>query len=67
MKNTGVIYILTNPSLPEYVKMGDMPDFKLWQAIKTQVLVQAKLSNVANINKHIKLVFASVLIPLIER
>ena len=26
MKNTGVIYILTNPSFPEYVKIGYADD-----------------------------------------
>ena len=37
----GVIYVLTNPSFPEYVKMNEMPNFTSWAAIKTQALVQA--------------------------
>lgn len=48
LKRTGLFRIVNHDALPEYVKMGDMPDFKLWQAIKTQVLVQAKLSNAPN-------------------
>ena len=48
LKRTGLFRIVNHDALPEYVKMGDMPDFKLWQAIKTQVLVQAKLSNASN-------------------
>lgn len=48
LKRTGLFRIVNHDAMPEYVKMGDMPDFKLWQAIKTQVLVQAKLSNASN-------------------
>ena len=48
LKRTGLFRIVSHDALPEYVKMGDMPDFKLWQAIKTKVLVQAKLSAVPN-------------------
>ena len=48
LKRTGLFRIVSHDALPEYVKMGDMPDFKLWQALKTQVLVQAKLSAVPN-------------------
>ena len=29
MKNTGVIYILTNPSFPEYVKIGYADDVNI--------------------------------------
>lgn len=48
LKRTGLFHIVSRDALPEYVKMGDMPNFKLWQAIKTQVLVQAKLSSVSD-------------------
>ena len=48
LKRTGLFRIVSHDALPEYVKMGDMPNFKLWQAIKTKVLVQAKLSAVPN-------------------
>ena len=43
LKSTGLFRIANHDAFPEYVKMGDMPDFKLWSAIKAQVLVQAKL------------------------
>lgn len=44
LKRTGLFRIVNHDAFPEYVKMGSMPDFKSWMAIKTQVLVQAKLS-----------------------
>ncbi len=44
LKTTGLFRIVSHDALPEYVKMGDMPNFKLWSAIKAQVLVQATLS-----------------------
>ena len=44
LKRTGLFRIVNHDAMPEYVKMGDMPNFKLWTAIKTQVLVQAKMS-----------------------
>ena len=44
LKRTGLFHIVSHDALPEYVKMGDMPNFKSWQAVKAQVLVQAKLS-----------------------
>lgn len=44
LKRTGLFRIVDRNALPEYVTMGKMPNFKLWQAIKTQVLVQAKLT-----------------------
>ena len=44
LKRTGLFRIVNHNALPEYVKMHAMPDFKLWNAIKTQVLVQSKLS-----------------------
>lgn len=43
LKSTGLFRIVSHDALPEYVKMGDMPNFGLWAAIKAQVLVQATL------------------------
>lgn len=44
LKTTGIFRIVNHDAFPEYVKMGSMPNFKSWMAIKTQVLVQAKLT-----------------------
>lgn len=44
LKSTGLFRIVNRNALPEFVKMGDMPDFKLWSAVRAQVLVQAKLT-----------------------
>ena len=55
LKSTGLFRIVSHDAFPEYVQMGHMPDFKLWGAIKTQVLVQAKLS--AESGKRYKLEF----------
>jgi len=43
LKSTGLFRIVNHDAFPEYVKMGDMPNFQSWAAIKTQVLVQGKL------------------------
>ena len=43
LKRTGLFRIVNRDAFPEYVNMGKMPNFKSWAAIKTQVLVQAKL------------------------
>lgn len=43
LKTTGLFRIVSHDAFPEYVEMGTMPNFKSWMAIKTQVLVQAKL------------------------
>ncbi|MCQ2581375.1 MAG: Tol-Pal system beta propeller repeat protein TolB [Alphaproteobacteria bacterium] len=43
LKTTGLFHIVSHNALPEHVKMNEMPNFKLWNAIKTQVLVQAKM------------------------
>ena len=48
LKSTGLFRIVSRDALPEFVKMGTMPDFSLWSAVKTQVLVQAKLSAESN-------------------
>ncbi|MBQ8255997.1 MAG: hypothetical protein IJY99_03475, partial [Alphaproteobacteria bacterium] len=44
LKRTGLFRIVNHDAFPEYVKMHAMPNFKYWQAIKTQVLVQTKLT-----------------------
>lgn len=44
LKRTGLFRIANHDAFPEYVKMHEMPNFKSWDAIKTQVLVQTKLS-----------------------
>ena len=43
LKKTGLFRIVNHDAFPEYVKMGEMPKFKNWAAIKTKALVQAKL------------------------
>ena len=43
LKRTGLFRVVNQDAFPEYVKMGKLPNFKSWSAIKTQVLVQAKL------------------------
>ena len=44
LKSTGLFRIVSRDALPEFVEMGELPDFQLWAAVKAQVLVQAKLS-----------------------
>lgn len=44
LKRTGLFHIVNHNAFPEFVKMNALPNFKSWQAIKTQVFVQAKLS-----------------------
>ncbi len=44
LKRTGLFRIANHTAFPEHVKMNEMPNFELWKAIKTQVLVQAKLT-----------------------
>lgn len=44
LKRTGLFRIVSHDAFPEYVKMGEMPKFKSWMAIKTQVLVQTRLT-----------------------
>ena len=44
LKRTGLFRIVNHDAFPEYVKMHAVPTFKTWAAIKTQVLVQAKLT-----------------------
>ena len=51
LKRTGLFRIVSHDAFPEYVKMGEMPNFKSWMAIKTQVLVQARM-NVEDANKY---------------
>ena len=44
LRRTGLFRIVSHDAFPEYVKMGEMPDFKSWTAIHAQVLVQASLT-----------------------
>ena len=44
LKRTGLFRIVNHDAFPEYVKMHEMPNFKSWAAIKTQVLVQTKMT-----------------------
>ena len=44
LKRTGLFRIVNHDAFPEYVKMNSMPNFQSWDAIKTQVLVQAELT-----------------------
>lgn len=48
LKRTGLFRIVNHDAFLEHVKMNDMPNFKSWQAIKAQVLVQAKLYGAPN-------------------
>ena len=48
LKRTGLFHIVNHNAFPEYVKFDGMPDFKLWTAVKTQVLVQGKLTKMAD-------------------
>ncbi len=43
LKRTGLFRIVNHDAFPEFVKMNEMPNFKSWDAIKTQALVQASL------------------------
>lgn len=55
LKTTGLFHIVSHNALPEHVKMNEMPNFTLWNAVKAQVLVQAKLA--LQPNKQYKLDF----------
>ena len=43
LRRTGLFRIVNHDALPEYVKMNEMPNFKVWNAIKAQALVQASI------------------------
>ena len=43
LKRTGLFRIVNHDAFPEFVKMNEMPNFKSWNAIKTQALVQASV------------------------
>ena len=43
LKRTGLFRIVNHDAFPEFVKMNEMPNFKSWAAIKTQVLAQASI------------------------
>ena len=51
LKRTGLFRIVNHDAFPEYVKLHGLPNFKSWQAIKAQVLVQARVSVEAD-NKY---------------
>ena len=44
LKSTGLFRMINPDAYPQFVKFNDLPDFKLWAAIKAQVLVQSKMS-----------------------
>lgn len=44
LKSTGLFRMINKDAYPQFVKFNDMPDFKLWYAIKAQVLVQSKMT-----------------------
>ncbi|MDL2295849.1 Tol-Pal system beta propeller repeat protein TolB [Lachnospiraceae bacterium OttesenSCG-928-E19] len=48
LRRTGLFRITDRNAFPEYVKMNQMPNFKMWMAIKTQVLVQAKMEQLSD-------------------
>jgi TolB protein len=48
LKSTGLFRMINKDAYPEFVKLNDMPDFKLWAAIKAQVLVQSKMTKTKN-------------------
>ena len=43
LKRTGLFRIVNHDAFPEFVKMNEMPNFKSWNAIKAQALVQASI------------------------
>ncbi|MBP5795137.1 MAG: hypothetical protein J6W41_03935, partial [Alphaproteobacteria bacterium] len=44
LKSTGLFRMINRDAYPQFVKFNDMPDFNLWRAIKTDVLVQSKMT-----------------------
>lgn len=44
LKSTGLFRIIKPAAHPQMVKMGEMPEFQDWAAIKAQVMVQSKLT-----------------------
>lgn len=48
LKRTGLFHIVDHNAFPEFVKMDAMPAFKSWSAIKASVLVQSKLTKLAD-------------------
>ena len=39
LQSTGLFRIVSRDALPEFVEMGSLPDFALWNAVKAKVLV----------------------------
>lgn len=48
LKSTGLFRMINRDAYPQFVKFNDMPDFNLWRAIKTDVLVQSKMTKQKN-------------------
>ena len=48
LKSTGLFRMINKDAFPQFVKFNDMPDFKLWYAIKAQILVQSKMTKQSN-------------------
>ena len=48
LKRTGLFHIVNHDAFPEFAKMDAMPAFKSWAAIKAAVLVQSKLTKLAD-------------------
>ena len=48
LKSTGLFRMINKDAFPQFVKFNDMPDFKLWYAIKAQILVQSKMTKQKN-------------------
>lgn len=44
LKSTGLFRIIKQAAHPQMVKIGEMPEFQDWAAIKAQVMVQSKLT-----------------------
>lgn len=48
LRRTGIFHIVNHNAFPEYAKMDSVPSFKSWAAIKARVLVQSKLTKMAD-------------------
>ena len=48
LKSTGLFRLINQDAYPQFVKFNDMPDFKLWETIHAQVLIQSKMTKQKN-------------------